>query len=388
MNSGGYFYLIRVVAFSGMMRQLQYNICAAAFVIATGTSALNAQILSDSMAVSMIKMGISNMYNLQYDEADGIFTGLEQLYPDHPVNYLLKGIMIYYENYPLLPTSPLRQLFEDDLHKCIELSAQKPYSINYEAESLLTNLCARGLLLTYYTNNDLSRDVIPLTAGTYKYLKKSFDFVSVFADFYFFTGTYDYYWEAYPRIHPVYKPLASLFPPGDRLKGLDELQKAAQQSIFVKVESYSRLTSIYTGFENNYLLASLCSKTLTDLYPRNPLYKSDHIKNLLLLNEFDQTENIIKDSPGNNGNAFYDAQILIFKGIIQEKKYKNYTLAKQFYKEGISAGSLFGGYCKEYCAYGYFGLSRICEHDGDKAGQRAYRRKGIDLTDFKEVNFD
>jgi len=310
------------------------------------------------------------------------------LYPGHPVNYLLNGILSYYENYPLLPASPSRQFFEDDLRKCIELSGQKPYSEKYEAESLLTNLCARGLLLTYYTNNDLIMNVVPLTAGTYKYLKKSFDFVSVFADFYFFTGTYNYYWEAYPRIHPVYKTLASLFPPGDMKVGLYELLKAAQQSIFVKVESYSRLTSIYTGFENNYKMASLYSKTLTDQYPGNPLFKSDHIKNLLLLNEFDQAEFLINDFPGDAGNTFYAAQLMIFRGIIQEKKYKNYALAKQLYEEGIIASSLYGDYSKEYCAYGYFGLSRISEYYGDHVGRKVYRRKGLDLTDFKEVNFD
>lgn len=371
-----------------MAIQLKHNICAAAFALIIGTSGINAQVLTDSLAVSMIKAGISNMYNLEYEKANDIFTEVELLYPDHPVNYLLKGILSYYENYPLLPISDSRQLFEDDLRKCIELSNQKPYSENYEAESLLTNLCARGLLLTYYTNNDLSIYVVPLTAGTYKYLKKSFDFVAVFADFCFFTGTYNYYWEAYPRIHPIYKTLASLFPPGDMKKGLNELLKAAQQSIFVQVESYSRLTSIYTGFENNYLRASVYSKMLSDQYPGNPLFKSDYIKNLLLQEEFDQAELLIEDFPGDKGNAFWGAQIMIFSGILQEKKYKNYALAKQLYENGISAGSQFGDYSKEYCAYGYFGLSRICEYYGDQVGREVYRRKGLDLTDFKGVNFD
>ncbi len=367
-----------------MIRLLKYKISSTLLAIVIGTSGISAQILHDSLAVSMIKEGISNMYNLEYEKADDIFIGIEQLYPGHPVNYLLRGIMRYYEDYPLLPTSPSHTLFEDDLHKCIELSAQKPYSENYKAESLLTNLCARGLLLTYYTNNNLSMNVIPLTAATYKYLKRSFDFVSVFADFYFFTGTYNYYWEAYPRVHPVYKPLAALFPAGDRIKGLHELATAADQSIFVKVESSSRLISIYSGFENNHLQASLFSKILTDQYPENPLFKSDHIKNLLFLNEFDLAEFIIKDSLEVKGNALYDAQILIFNGIIQEKKYKNYTLAKQFYEDGISFGSLFGDYNKEFCAYGYFGLSRISEFYGDHAGSKAYRRKGSDLTDFNQ----
>ncbi len=296
--TGSYFYLISFPALPEMISLLKYKICSTALVIVIGTSGINAQILHDSLAVSMIKEGISNMYNLEYEKADDMFFRIEQLYPGHPVNYLLKGIMRYYEEYPLLPTSPSHHLFEDDLRKCIELCSQKPYSENYEAESLLTNLCARGLLLTYYTNNDLSRNVISLTAGTYKYMKRSFDFVSVFADFYFFTGTYNYYWEAYPRVHPVYRTLASLFPAGDRIKGLHELVTSAQQSIFVSVESYSRLISIYAGFENNYLLASLYSNTLTDQYPVNPLFRSDHIKNLLFLNEFDLAEYIIKDFRG------------------------------------------------------------------------------------------
>ncbi|MFO7619835.1 MAG: hypothetical protein R6W81_01035, partial [Bacteroidales bacterium] len=336
----------------------------------------------------IIKQGINNMYNLEYQKTRDTFSAIEQSYPGHPVNFLLKGIMTYYEHYPLLPTSPSRPVFESDLRKCIELSSLDPYSESYEAESLLINLCARGLLLTYYTNNDLTMNVIPLTAGTYKYLKKSFDFVTVFADFYFFTGTYNYYWEAYPRIHPVYKSLASLFPPGDMKTGMNELAQAAQQSIFVKVESYSRLISIYTGFENNYTVASLYSKKLTVQYPGNPLFKSDHIKNLLLLNEFDQAENILTDSVENTGNGLYEAQVLIFNGILQEKKYKNLALAKQFYEDGINAGSPFGDYNKEFCAYGYFGLSRISEYYGDKVGSRVYRRKALDMTDFKEVSFD
>ncbi len=371
-----------------MRRLLKYQIGSIVFLIVSGAAGVNAQILHDSLAVSMIKQGINNMYKMEYQKARETFSEIEHSYPEHPANYLLKGILTYYEHYPLLPTSPSRQVFESDLRKCIEMCSLNPYPEYYEAESLLVNLCARGLLLTYYTNNDLTMNVIPLTAGTYKYLKKSFDFVTVFADFYFFTGTYNYYWEAYPRIHPVYKSLAALFPPGDMKTGRNELAQAAQHSIFVKVESYSRLISIYTGFENNYPVASLYSKKLTDQYPGNPFFKSDHIKNLLLLNEFDQAELILTNSAENIHNSLYDAQILIFNGILQEKKYKNLGLAKQFYEDGINAGSAFGDYNKEFCAYGYFGLSRISEYYGDKVGSKIYRRKALDLTDFKDVNFN
>jgi hypothetical protein len=328
------------------------------------------------------------MYNLELKDADEIFTRVESLYPGHPVNYLLQGIYTYWENYPLLPSSPARNSFEESLRKCIDLSSRKPYSEKYEAESLLANICARGLLLLFYNDNDLSMKVIPLATGSYKYIMKSFDFVSSFSDFYYFTGLYNYYREAYPKMNPIYKPIASLFPPGDMVKGLSELVRSAGLSIFLKAESYSILTFIYSGFENNYLQALIYSKTLNDKYPANLYFKAIHIKNLLIMKEYGQAEDLIISSGVNSGNTYYDAQVLILNGILQEKKYKNYTLAKQLYEDGISAISFAGDYGNDLVGYAYLGLSRICECNGDKAGKKAYRKKGYDLIDFKKITFD
>lgn len=328
------------------------------------------------------------MYNLEFSKASGIYSEVEKLYPGHPVNYLLKGIYSYWKNYPMLSTSMARESFENDLKKCIDLSSEKQYSEKYEAESLLTNVCARGLLLLYYNENDLSMKVIPLATGTFKYIMRSFDFTSSFADFYYMTGIYNYYREAYPKMNPVYKPLASLFPPGDIVKGLTELVKAAELSIFLKAESYSLLTYIYTGFENDYIKALLYSRTLTEKYPANPYFKALHIKNMLLIKEYDKAENIVRSSAKKSGNAFFDTQLLIFNGILQEKKYRNYDLAQKYYEDGINAITFAGDYGNEYAAYAYLGLSRICDINGDKTGKKTYRKKGNDLIEFRKVTFD
>lgn len=348
----------------------------------------NAQILHDSLVVNRIKKGVDYLYNLEFNKAAQIFYDIGKKYPEHPVSYLLKGIYSYWENYPMLPTSEKHESFENDLRKCIDLCSVKAYSEKYEAESLLTNVCARGLLLLHYNDNDLSMRVIPLATGTFKYIMRSFDFVSTFADFYYITGIYNYYREAYPKMNPVYKPLASLFPPGDIVKGLTELVKAAELSIFLKAESYSILTYIYAGFENDFLKALLYSRTLVDKYPSNPYYKAMHIRNLLYMNEYDQAESLIISAGSNSGNAYYDAQLLIFKGILSEKKYRNYTQAKKYYEEGINAISFAGDYGNDYCGYAYLGLSRISEYTGDKTGKKAYRRKGLELIDFKKITFD
>ncbi|HBE41657.1 MAG TPA: hypothetical protein DDW27_10725 [Bacteroidales bacterium] len=344
--------------------------------------------LHDTVAVRRIKEGVDYMYNLEFDKAEKIFSAVEKLYPGHPVYYLLKGIYSYWEKYPMLPTSEARESFENDLRKCIELCSDESYSEKYEAESLLTNVCARGLLLLFYNDNDLIIKVIPLATGTYKYIRRSFDFVSSFADFYYMTGIYNYYREAYPRMNPIYKPIASLFPPGDIVRGLSELGKAAELSIFLKAESYALLSYIYTGFENDFIKAMLYSRILVDKYPANPYFKALHIKNLMIIKEYGQAENLIKSYRYKSGNKFLDAQILIFNGILQEKKYSNYSLAEKYYEDGINAITFAGDFGDEFTGYAYLGLSRICDIKGDKTGKKAYRKKGIDLLDFKKITFD
>ncbi|NLA48436.1 MAG: hypothetical protein GX876_03125 [Bacteroidales bacterium] len=348
----------------------------------------DAQMLHDSATVRKIKTGVDYMYNMEFDKASRLFSEIEKLYPGHPVNLLLKGIFSYWKDYPMLPASESRVVFENNLRTCMDLCSDGQYQKSYEAESLLANICSRGLLLLYYNENDLSFKVITLATSTFKYILKAFDHVSAFADFYYPSGLYNYYREAYPHINPVYKPLASLFPPGDMKKGLIELARAAELSIFLKAESYSVLAYIYAGFENDFRKALLYSGILTKKYPLNPYYKALHMRNLLFKKEYDLVESMINLAGNDTGNAYFDAQLLIFNGIIQEKKYKNYPDARQLYEDGISAIAFTGDYGNEYCGYAYLGLSRICEHDGDRAGKKAFHRKGYGLLNFKKITFD
>ena len=134
-------------------------------------------------------------------------------------------MITYWKNYPLITTQLHGNHLKKICGKCIEL-CEKNKDPSAEAEILLVNLCARGLLLLYYTDNDLSFEVFPIAASTYQCIRRSFDFTSLYSDFYFFTGVYNYYREAYPEAHPVYKTLAFLFPKGSKIKGLQDLQIA------------------------------------------------------------------------------------------------------------------------------------------------------------------
>jgi hypothetical protein len=356
-------------------------------LLCIGAASLNAQILQDTSSLNLIKKGVDYIYNMKFTNAEDVYKRINRLYPGQPVVILYKGIMTYWENYPLLPASSARSSFEEDMRNCIEI-CEKNNKTSNGTEFLLANLCARGLLLTFYSNNDIINEVFPLTTSTYKYINKSFEFTGIYSDFFFFTGIYNYYREVYPKAHPVFKPLVILFRKGNRAAGLEDLQKSAQNSIFLKAESYSDLSYLCINYENNYHEALYYSKHLYDLYPDNPEFVTEYIKNLLLIKNYDDAESLVRSSGPNDNNGYYQAQISIYNGIIREKKYHDNRLAEQYYNIGIRQIGKYGAYGNEFAAYAYFGLSRISGAHGDKESKKNYRRQAVRLADSKKIDFD
>ena len=369
-----------------MVRKYKISLILIGLVSCLNISSLQGQILKDSSSIKLIKRGIDFVYNFDFTNADKVSKELGRLYPGHPVNYLFTGMMTFWKNYPLVTTSPARESFEADMRKSIEL-CDKNKDPSTEAEILLVNLCARGMLLLFYTDNDLSFEVFPIATSTYQCIRRSFAFTSLYSDFYFFTGIYNYFREAYPDAHPIYKTLAFLFPKGSKVKGLEDLGIVARNSIIMKAESYTFLTEIFLSYENNYSKAAIYSKSLHKIYPENPAYMGAYIKNLLLIKQYDEAEKEII-SVEQMENPFLQAQVTIFKGILQEKKYRNIKQAEQLYTKGIKDISVFRSFGDAYAAYGYFGLSRISRINGDSDNEKLYRKLALKLADFKNIDFD
>ena len=348
---------------------------------------MEAQLLDDTSTLRLVKKDIDYIYNLQFREARELYTKIITAYPEHPVVYLLRGMMTYWENYPLLNTSPARASFEEDLQQCMKI-AEKNKNPDYEVEYLLANLCARGFLLMYYSDNNIVMEVIPLASSSYKYMRRSFDFTSESTDLYYFTGVYNYYIEAYPKAYPVYKPLTFMFPSGDIQAGLNQLNTASLNAVVLRAEASYILTYIYENFENDFSMASKYSVALHELYPENMRFFAAYLKNLLLLKRYDEADKVIESRGAETANKYLQAQLFIFKGILQEKKYFDNEVAQQYYNKGIRDISLFGDYGNTFAAYGYFGLSRISEARGEKHASNLYRKEALKLADFKKIDFD
>ena len=95
-----------------------------------------------------------------------------------------------------------------------------------------------------------------------------------------------------------------LFPKGDKVKGLMELRKAAENSIFLKAEASTFLSGINLSFENNFEKAYIYSRNLHESYPANLEYTGMHLRNLVLTKRYEEAEKLIEASGSDNTNSF------------------------------------------------------------------------------------
>ena len=176
-------------------------------------------------------------------------------------------------------------------------------------------------------------------------------------------------------MHPIYKPLAALFRRGNIKEGLSEIEISAKKSIFLKADSYSFLTFIYSNFEKNFPTAISYIKNLSEFYPRNYSFSVMYMKNLVLSSRYDDGEKLYSSFNQKVTNPYMSGQAEVLEGLIQEKKYHNLKKARELYESGLSKIERYGVVGREYTSLGYLGLSRICESEGDAQGMRKNRRK-------------
>ncbi len=349
---------------------------------------VQAQILKDKEAYLKIEQGVYYIYNCEFDKAEEVYKYINNKYPNHSVPHLFKGLILYWKYLPMIPGSEENKEFVNEMSTCIDL-AEKAFKENdSDAENLLAGLGAMGMLLMYYADNDLTGKVISLAPETFHFVMKAFNFTDTYHDFYYITGLYNYYREAYPEAHPVYKPMLIFFPKGDKKLGLEQLKIAARSSIFLKAESNSFLSGIYLNFERDPDSSLVYSNRLISMYPNNVQYKTLDIRNLLLLKKYNRAESILDSINYWSVNTYFQAKLDIFRAILYEKVDHNDTMAEYYYLSGIRKAEKYGEYANEYISYGYFGLSRIYDRAGDKKKGKQYLKLAEDNTVYEFVNFN
>jgi len=327
---------------------------------------------------------LSHTYDFSFEEARSIQSELATETPENPAPDFLKALIVYWENFPLQPSDKASEQFIDLMDRSLELA--KNYSNNSETyiEGVFYDLFGRAFKAMFWADNGKSAKVLPDLGTMYRQTKEGMDLKDQFVEFYFSTGLYNYYIEAYPEAHPAYKPLVSFMHKGDRELGLEQLNYAINHTVFLKVEAIQFMSLIQLNYENDLNSAAIYAQRLVRDYPGNTDFQGLLINILLHQHRFNRVKELLSDRVNRNDN--YSEMIrTLANAFMDEREPGKESLAGAGYRHTIELAETFGPIADVYQAIGYMGLSRLYQRRGLRRESESYARKASHLTHYSFI---
>jgi len=330
---------------------------------------------------------LQETYNYHFREARAIQQQLYKTDPLHPAYSFLNALIIYWENFPLIPADRESDLFISELEKTIKLADDMLSKNPEDLEGLFFDLFGRAFRAMYWSDNGHPAKVIADLDNMYRVTMKGFALKDKFNEFYFSTGLYNYYIEAYPVAHPVYKPFATLLKSGNTRLGIQQLQYAIDYSTYIRVESLLFMTLLQLNYEKDYEAALNYASELYRSYSNNVYYMATYALILLRTDNFSLAE-IIEAKLRNLGKPFPLMISGLIGAYIDEKDHHAISRAKNEYYAVIERASEFGPFAGQYEAIAWMGLARIYREEGNKLQAGRCYKKASGLTSYDYILSD
>ena len=340
-------------------------------------------LITDTTTLLQIRVGLDHIYNYSFDSAEVTLDILQEEYPVHPMTSFFEGLIYYWKHYPLIPDTEGAAEFEQAMEESWERAHQMKKSGGHEIEAVFFDLMARSFIVLYFADNGRSSKAITHLRSIYRGILSGFEMQEEFNEFYFITGLYNYYREAYIEAYPIYKPVSIFFKKGDKEKGLEMLRHAASGTGFTQVEAAQFLALINIHFENNSDSALWYAGLLHRAFPENPYFHSKYAEMLMLDKKYEdglvQIKHLLELDDYNKMKG------CIFMGIYQEKKAGEPEVARMHYEKGLELAEAYGERANYSRAYAYIGLSRYYFDQGDDKKAREYNKKARHATSYEYV---
>lgn len=323
-------------------------------------------------------------YDFSFDEARKIQSELAAATPEHPAPDFLEALIVYWENFPLQPSDKASIHFIDLMDRVLELAEKLTDNSGTYTEGVFFDLFGRAFKAMFWADNGKPAKALPDLGTMYRQMKKGIELKDQFVEFYFSTGLYNYYIEAYPEAHPAYKPLVSFMHKGDRELGLEQLNYAINHTVFLKVEAINFMSLIQLNYENDLNSAAIYAERLVRDYPGNIYFQGLLVNILLYQHRFNRVKEVLTERV--KGNDGYSEMIRTLAGaFMDEREPGRETMAGTGYRKTIELAETFGPIADIYQAMGYMGLSRLYQRKGLQRDSESYARKASHFTNYRFI---
>ena len=305
--------------------------------------------------------------------------------PQYPAVPLLQALSVRAANYPLEPNSQAFEQMKKYLYQVIDQSEKILDQKEDHAEANFFMLSAYGLLAMYENEDGNQFKAVGQAKNAYSYLKKGFDLLDKYPDFYFSTGMYNYYRIKYPELHPFYKSFMWFFRDGDKALGLKQIDLAYQKSLFLSAESADYLTHIYLFYEDDPKKALSYARPLVQDYPQNLYFAVNYAHAALESGAFDGLDKPIQRLIDSDKRYF---QVVgnLFQGMLLEKRDQQRDKAEAAYLRSLELNTgIAGEEAENYRSYAYAGLARIADQEKKFPQAKSLYKKAQDAAQYPPV---
>ena len=327
---------------------------------------------------------LDHTYGFSFTKAKRQQLILANLTPEHPAPHFLDALIIYWKHYPLTPEKKESEQFLALMEKCVQMAEAYAENDHTQLEGVFFDLFGRAFQAMFWADNGKPIKVVPDLGTMYQNTLEGFKLKENFVEFYFSTGLYNYYIEAYPEARPIYKPLVSFMQEGNKQLGLDQLKYAIDHTVYLKVESLLFMSLIQLNYEDNLSSALYYISRLHHKYPQNIFYQGLLLTILLHQDKFAEARKVLEAiSPQEDD---YSAMVrTMSKALLSEKYLRNDLHAKKGYLETVELAKSFGPIADMYKAIGYMGLSRISEREELQHLAKKYARMASKHTVYRFI---
>ncbi len=221
---------------------------------------------------AQVRKGIEYVYNLEFEQAENVFRELIRARPRHPAGHFFLAMVTWWRILIDIEDEQYDEQFYNALDGVVDLCDE----LLDENENDVTALFFKGGAIgfkgrlkahrsSWFDAANAGRKALPIVREASALDPNNHDILLG-------TGIYNYYAEVIPKEYPFVKPLMLFVPPGDKLKGIQQITAAAEKGKYASIESTYFLMQIYYQYEKDYPKALALAEQLHKRFPNNMLF--------------------------------------------------------------------------------------------------------------------
>lgn len=250
-----------------------------------------------------VEVGIKQIYNIKFDDAEKTFRAIMTDYPNDPAGRFFLAMIDWWKIMLDPDNESYDEMFflklEDVIYQCNQILKKNPKDVNalfFKGGAIGFRGRLHAFRESWLKAADNGREALPIVEEASALDPENMDVQLGF-------GIYNYYAAVIPEENSFIKPLMIFFPKGDKEKGLQQLKNTAFNGKFAKYEARYFLMTLYYRYESNSIIADEYARLLNDDFPDNPVFQKWRGRIAVRRGDYELADSIFNDVLNKSGRG-------------------------------------------------------------------------------------